>query len=60
MCFGYVFYFLPDGRAASFTFHGGGEFPCFGVVDATVEADAFISVFFPLVSLLDLHVAMVM
>ncbi len=54
-----VFDGFPFSGVTPGAFEGGCEFPFFGVINATVKAEAFIGIFFPFMSLLNLHVAMV-
>jgi hypothetical protein len=48
-------YIFPDSGVRSSAFQRGGEFPILGMIDPTVKAHAFLGLFFPLMSLLNLH-----
>ena len=49
---------LPDGGFTSGAFHSGSEFPLFGMINTSIEANSFVGFFFPFVSLLSLHMGM--
>ncbi len=51
-------YTFPDSGVRSSAFQRGGEFPILGMINPTVKAHAFLGLFFPLMSLLNLHETM--
>jgi hypothetical protein len=60
MFIGGCLYIFPDRWVTSGAFQRGGEFPILGMIDPAVEAHAFIGLFLPLMSLLNLHNVMLM